>query len=327
MASMFVAKHVWKPMIMSEEEIKEVEMELEQTNKNIPYEDRYPLSENESDFADYEDTSASSESESESSESESSESESSESGSEEKTRGGSEECDNMIFQMEKSEESDDISSGELIEKPSETESTNKLSDEEVNGLAEDFVNEIIDESVDILKQQADKKGKKLEKKLKKQKRAQFQERLERVHLMKIIENTPLGNVLMYYDNNQKTFCYYGPKSIPFKYLETVARKYVKIFNCKPLYVDTKKELEKAENLLKEKQEREEMEQQDKSVEDSGNSDESKKQENNDVFAIFKSYKKTSESSSVNTDINHKSDIQNIKRLIAVSYTHLTLPTT
>ena len=64
-------------------------MELEQTNKNVPYEDRYPLSENESDFADYEDTSASSESESESSESESSESESSqgessESGSEEK---------------------------------------------------------------------------------------------------------------------------------------------------------------------------------------------------------------------------------------------------
>ena len=72
----------------------------------------------------------------------------------------------MIFQMEKSEESDDISSGELIEKPSETESTNKLSDEEVNGLAEDFVNEMIDESVDILKQQADKKAKKLEKKLK-----------------------------------------------------------------------------------------------------------------------------------------------------------------
>ena len=46
-----------------------------------------------------------------------------------------------------------------------------------------------------------------------------------------------------------------------------------------------------------------------------NQDESKKQQNNDVFAIFKSYKKTSESSSVNTDINHKSDIQNIKRLV------------
>ena len=258
-------------MIMSEEEIKEVELELEQTNKNVPYEDRYPLSENESDFADYEDTSASSESESESSESESSESESSqgessESGSEEKYEEESEECDNMIFQMEKSEESDDISSGELIEKPSETESTNKLSDEEVNGLAEGFVNEMIDESVDILKQQADKKAKKLEKKLKKQKRAEFQERLERVHLMKIIENTPLGNVLMYYDNNQKTFATTDQKVSRLNTWKLSLVNMFRFFNCKPLYVDTKKELEKAEKLLKEKQEREEMEQQDKSVE-------------------------------------------------------------
>ena len=77
----------------------------------------------------------------------------------------------------------------------------------------------------------------------KKKKEQYEERLERVHLMKIIEHTPLGNVLMYYDNNQKTFCYQGPKNIPFKYLETVARKYVKIFNCKPLYVNLNKELE------------------------------------------------------------------------------------
>ena len=104
---------------------------------------------------------------------------------------------------------------------------------------------------------------------------------------------------MYYDNNQKTFCYQGPKNIPFKYLETVARKYVKIFNCQPLYVNINKELEKAENLVKEKQEKAEMEAEDKN--------QNKETSDNDVFATFKKYKQE--------DLDHKSDIQNIKRLV------------
>ena len=58
-ASFFVSNHVWRPMIMSQEEIKEAELELEEENKDVPYEERYPLSD-ESEYADYEDISGSS---------------------------------------------------------------------------------------------------------------------------------------------------------------------------------------------------------------------------------------------------------------------------
>ena len=339
-ASIFVVEHVWKPMIMSDEEIKEVELELEETNKDIPYEDRYPISENESEFADYEDISGSSGvSDSEEHGSESGSQSGSESESESGSRNGSQsgsgddnQDSDMIFEMEKSEDSDEISSGELIEKPTESEgdedkqnqkeesnsesesdseSEKKMSDSEINKLADDFVNQMIDDSVDIIKKEIKKKIKLQKKQIKARRKQEFEERLERVHLMKIIEHTPLGNVLMYYDNNQKTFCYYGPKSIPFKYLETVARKYVQIFNCKLLYVDTKKELEKAEKLEKEKREREEMEHEDKSGKDDNSTE-----KNDDVFATFKTYKNSSRSSNASiADIDHKSDIQNIKRLI------------
>ena len=148
-ASIFVVEYVWKPMIMSEEEIKEIELELENANKDIPYEERYPISDY-SDFADYEDGSDSSDS-SESSDSESeSESESkSESESEsELIKNLSEEGEvrtddeELIFEMERSEESDDISSGELIEKPSDNDdsqtqskSEKDVSDKKVNKLA------------------------------------------------------------------------------------------------------------------------------------------------------------------------------------------------
>ena len=50
----------------------------------------------------------------------------------------------------------------------------------------------------------------------------------------IIEMTPLGNVIMHYDFLKETFVYYSDNNIPFRYLETVARKYVCTFFCKEL---------------------------------------------------------------------------------------------
>jgi len=56
----------------------------------------------------------------------------------------------------------------------------------------------------------------------------------------IIENTPVGCVLMYYkhNNDDKTgmFHYYSNNTIPYGFLEVVARKYVVTFNCKQLYI-------------------------------------------------------------------------------------------
>jgi len=51
----------------------------------------------------------------------------------------------------------------------------------------------------------------------------------------IIENTPLGNVIMCYDLENKSFNYYSDKLIPNKYLEVVSRRYVISNNSKIIY--------------------------------------------------------------------------------------------
>jgi len=59
------------------------------------------------------------------------------------------------------------------------------------------------------------------------------------------ETTPQGDVIMAYDANRHAFCYYCDKrSVQFKYLEPVARKYVVEHGCKRLYIDFRKELAK-----------------------------------------------------------------------------------
>ena len=68
----------------------------------------------------------------------------------------------------------------------------------------------------------------------------------------IREETPRGEVLMYYSHEHESFVYYAKtKEIPYKYLETLARKYVIIYDCKKLYIDIRKEYEKGLNKYKE----------------------------------------------------------------------------
>jgi hypothetical protein len=62
----------------------------------------------------------------------------------------------------------------------------------------------------------------------------------------VLENSPRGTIIMYYDNDTEVFDYYADsKDIPYLYLEAVARKYAISFNCKCIVVDIKKELEEA----------------------------------------------------------------------------------
>jgi len=59
------------------------------------------------------------------------------------------------------------------------------------------------------------------------------------------ETTPQGDVIMMYDADRCAFCYYSDtRSVQFKYLEPVARKYVLEHGCKRLYIDMRKELAK-----------------------------------------------------------------------------------
>lgn len=108
-------------------------------------------------------------------------------------------------------------------------------------------------------------------------------RLKSLANNKVMEMTPLGNVVMSYNIKKESFEFYSDSTIPYRYLEPVCRKYVLTFQCWPLYVDIEKELEKEiERLDKERLEKEKEKEREKlhpSI------------PKKNVFAKFKSYNK------------------------------------
>ena len=102
----------------------------------------------------------------------------------------------------------------------------------------------------------------------------------------IIEYTPLGNVLLFYNHEKLAFEYYSDLTIPYRYLETVTRKYVLTYNYRPLYIDMEEELKEYEKKLEEKE---------KTKSEIITVSKSKKQ----VFAKFKSYNTEAENGRVN----------------------------
>ena len=69
----------------------------------------------------------------------------------------------------------------------------------------------------------------------------------------VMETTPLGNVIMYYNIDKNGFVYYSDSTIPYRFLETVARKYITTFQCKDtsIYVDeTDDEIDKNKPIEK-----------------------------------------------------------------------------
>lgn len=60
----------------------------------------------------------------------------------------------------------------------------------------------------------------------------------------LFENTPRGNVIMYYDPYKLGFSYYCDQYLPYDILNTVAMKYVMTFKCYDFFMD---ELERPEN--------------------------------------------------------------------------------
>ena len=115
----------------------------------------------------------------------------------------------------------------------------------------------------------------------------------------IMENTPLGNVIMMYDNNRETFNFYSDNMIPYRFLETVARKYLITYNCRPLYIDMEEELKIYETKMLD---HEETEKQTNLTPQS----ESKK----NVFAKFKSYNTEGKSGHVGKVPGPQNSVQN-----------------
>ena len=69
----------------------------------------------------------------------------------------------------------------------------------------------------------------------------------------IQETTPRGEILMYYDVNNKEFVYYSNnKNLPYRTLDAVARKYVCLNNIPSIYVDIREEVKKGFEKCKNK---------------------------------------------------------------------------
>ena len=65
----------------------------------------------------------------------------------------------------------------------------------------------------------------------------------------LMEKTPLGNVALYYNQDRECFEYYSDHTIPYRYLETIGRKYVITFDCIDLYIDMEEELQKQKEII------------------------------------------------------------------------------
>lgn len=174
---------------------------------------------------------------------------------------------------------------ELIEETT-LEERNEYRTEQINELTEKvnkLTNKInTDEGLNELTNEADKQA--ID--------SIINKRIEKLKNSYVMEKTPQGNVLMLYDKERESFKYYSDSTIPYRYLEVVGRKYVKFFNCRPLFIDMEEEL----RLVDEKWTKEYELKKAKEAEDKLKAEEAAKnnkpiEQKKSVFAKFKSYNK------------------------------------
>lgn len=65
------------------------------------------------------------------------------------------------------------------------------------------------------------------------------EKMESLENCYIIEYTPVGNVAMAYNSKRSAFVYFADHIVPYRYLETIARRYAITYMCRGLVVTTK----------------------------------------------------------------------------------------
>jgi hypothetical protein len=118
---------------------------------------------------------------------------------------------------------------------------------------------------------------------------------------------------MIYDVERESFKFYSDNTIPYRYLEVVARKYVKQFDCRPIFIDMEDELKLAEERWeREKKEKEEKEEEEKRKKEEAVKNLKPVEEKKNVFAKFKSYNKESGTGHVNSAAPPKNSIPNKK---------------
>jgi hypothetical protein len=112
----------------------------------------------------------------------------------------------------------------------------------------------------------------------------IQERLSGLKYSFVMEHTPVGNVVMYYNSVNEAFEYYSDNVAPYRYLDVVCRKYTIMNLCAPLYVDINEELKEFQKRAEECKTRDKEKEKEKEKE----VNESIKKPN--VFAKLKNYK-------------------------------------
>lgn len=100
----------------------------------------------------------------------------------------------------------------------------------------------------------------------------------------LYENTPNGEVIMYYNNDTESFYYWcDNKNIKYMVLDSVVHKYAIEYNCKSICIDYKNEYDDGLNELRNIE---------KNLDDEKKYNDNDKCDNNDnsVFVKFKNYK-------------------------------------
>ena len=70
----------------------------------------------------------------------------------------------------------------------------------------------------------------------------------------LFENTPIGNVIMYYDDENNQFDYYSNRNMSYNFLQSICKKYVTMFDCKQLFKEYEVEKKKHEESEEKKKE-------------------------------------------------------------------------
>jgi hypothetical protein len=202
---------------------------------------------------------------------------------------------------------------DLLEK-SIVEATNELeksiTSQEPNIEIKQKLQEKLNELNDQLKNESELK----DKSNKQARQETINKHLEKLNSCYIIEKTPLGNVLMIYDASKESFKYYSDSTIPYRYLETVGRKYVKTFLCRPVFIDMEEELRICEERWNKEQKEKEKEESENRLNCDNNKSETSSnnvQKKKNVFAKFKSYNKDAQYGHVNTGAPPKNSVPNV----------------
>ena len=98
-------------------------------------------------------------------------------------------------------------------------------------------------------------------------------KLSDLSLSHLFEYCPIGNVILYYNSEMEAFEYYSDVSIPYRYLETIGRKYAVLMKRPDIYIDIEDEIRKKKIEIESKK----------------NEKPPEMEKKNNVFANFKSY--------------------------------------